>query len=83
MTVPATIADPTVGAPAPGFALPSTAGVDGALSAFRGRRHVLLAFFPLAFTSTCTAEHGAFSEDYTRFASAETVVLRVSPDALR
>ena len=41
-----------VGAVAPDFALPSTAGTDVTLSAFRGRKHVLLAFFPLAFTST-------------------------------
>src|SRR5207249_9699982 len=39
-----------VGAVAPDFALPSTAGTGGTLSAFRGRKHVLLAFFPLAFT---------------------------------
>lgn len=70
-----------VGEPAPDFTLPSTAGVDVTLSGFRGRQNVLLAFFPLAFTSTCTAEVCAFSEDYDRFATGATVVLPISVDS--
>jgi len=67
---------------APGFTLPSTAGTDVTLSEFRGRRHVLLAFFPLAFTSTCTAENCAFSEDYDAFERAGTIVLPISVDSV-
>lgn len=70
-----------VGEPAPDFTLPSTAGVDVTLSGFRGGQNVLLAFFPLAFTSTCTAEVCAFSEDYDRFATGDTVVLPISVDS--
>ena len=75
-------AGPRVGTTAPDFALPSTAGSDVTLSSFRGRRHVLLAFFPLAFTSTCTAENCAFSEDYAAFERADTVVLPISVDSV-
>src|SRR2546430_872555 len=71
-----------VGAVAPGSTLPSTAGTDVTLSEFRGRRHVLLAFFPLAFTSTCTAENCAFSEDYDAFERAGTIVLPISVDSV-
>ncbi len=71
-----------VGAVAPDFALPSTAGTDVTLSSFRGRKHVLLAFFPLAFTSTCTAENCAFSEDYDAFERAGTTVLPISVDSV-
>ena len=71
-----------VGAVAPDFTLPSTAGTDVALSSFRGRKHVLLAFFPLAFTSTCTAENCAFSEDYDAFERAGTIVLPISVDSV-
>ncbi len=67
---------------APDFTLPSTAGTDVVLSSFRGKQNVLLAFFPLAFTSTCTAELCAFSEDFDRFASAGTAVLPISVDSV-
>src|SRR5437867_6135550 len=67
---------------APDFKLPSTAGTDVVLSSFRGKQNVLLAFFPLAFTSTCTAELCAFSEDFERFASAGTAVLPISVDSV-
>jgi peroxiredoxin len=43
---------------------------------------VLLAFFPLAFTSTCTAEVCAFSEDFDRFTGVNTTVLSISVDSV-
>ena len=75
-------AAPAIGSPAPDFTLPSTAGQDVTLSSFRGRQHVLVAFFPAAFTGVCTAEACAFSEDYEQFASAGTAVLPISVDQL-
>ena len=72
---------PSPGSPAPDFTLPSTAGVDVTLSRLRGR-NVLLAFFPLAFTSVCTQEMCSFSEDYGRFRDANTVVLPISVDSI-
>jgi peroxiredoxin len=72
---------PPVGSPAPDFTLPSTAGVDVTLSKLRGR-NVLLAFFPLAFTSVCTQEMCSFTEDYSRFRDANTVVLPISVDSV-
>jgi len=71
-----------IGEPAPAFTLPSTAGGDVTLADFRGRSNVLLAFFPLAFTSTCTAENCEFSEDFDLFAAAGTVVLPISVDSV-
>jgi peroxiredoxin len=72
---------PAVGAPAPDFTLPSTAGTDVTLSSLRGRK-VLLAFFPLAFTSTCTREMCAFSEDYAQSQDEDTLVLPISVDSV-
>jgi len=71
-----------IGNPAPVFTLPATSGGDVSLADFQGRTNVLLAFFPLAFTSTCTAENCAFSEDFDQFATAGTVVLPISVDSV-
>jgi peroxiredoxin len=42
---------------------------------------VLLAFFPLAFTSTCTAELCDMRDDWDQFAGTDTVVLPISVDS--
>jgi peroxiredoxin len=70
---------PAVGTPAPDFALRSTSGETVALSALRGRR-VLLAFFPAAFTSVCTAEMCAMRDEYEVFEAENVTVLPISVD---
>jgi peroxiredoxin len=72
---------PSVGTVAPDFTLPSTSGSNVTLSALRGK-NVLLAFFPLAFTSTCTAELCSFTADYGAFRDANTEVLPISVDSI-
>jgi peroxiredoxin len=67
---------------APDFTLASTSGQTVTLSEFRGHKNVLLAFFPLAFTSTCTSEMCAFSDDFDAFATADVQVLPLSVDAV-
>jgi len=67
---------------APDFTLASTGGEPVTLSSFRGKERVLLAFFPLAFTSVCTAEMCAFTEDYATFAAAGVTVLPISVDSV-
>ena len=44
--------------------------------------HQKLAFFPLAFTSTCTTELCAFSEDFDQFEGAGVAVLPISVDSI-
>ena len=68
---------PSVGSVAPDFRLPSTSGSEVTLSGLRGK-NVLLAFFPLAFTGTCTAEP-AFS---SAFRDAGTELLPISVDSI-
>jgi peroxiredoxin len=78
MTAIATV--PPVGTQAPDFTLASTSGKSVTLSSMRGK-NVLLAFFPLAFTSTCTAELCDMRDDWDQFAGAETIVLPISVDS--
>jgi peroxiredoxin len=71
---------PAVGTPAPDFTLPNSARANVTLSSLRGK-NVLLAFFPLAFTSVCTAELCDVRDDWDQFAAADTVVLGISVDS--
>jgi len=71
---------PTAGQPAPDFTLASTSGDKVTLSSLRGH-NVLVAFFPLAFTSTCTAELCAMTDDYDEFAKHDVTVLPISVDS--
>jgi len=81
-TARATPRVPAAGDRAPDFSLQSTSGATVKLSELRGRSPVLIAFFPLAFTSTCTAELCEFSESFDQFAGKGVVVLPVSVDSV-
>src|SRR5579885_515102 len=70
---------PAVGTEAPDFTLPSTSGEKVTLSALRGKP-VLLAFFPLAFSGTCTAELCEMRDDHDLFLARGVTVLPISVD---
>ena len=70
---------PTIGQAAPAFTLPSTSGEKVTLSNLRGTP-VLLAFFPLAFSGTCTAEFCSMRDDYSAFEGRKVKVLPISVD---
>ena len=72
---------PQAGDIAPEFTAASTSGRDVSLLSFRGKRNVLLAFFPLAFTGTCSKEMICFSEDLDQFAGKGVEILPVSVDS--
>jgi peroxiredoxin len=70
---------PTIGQPAPDFTLPSTSGEKVRLSDLKGTP-VMLAFFPLAFSSTCTEEFCTMRDDYGAFSGRKVKVLPISVD---
>lgn len=72
---------PAVGSSAPDFKLPSTSGSEVTLSQFRGEKPVLIAFFPLAFSTTCTAELCSMSDNFDRYATTGVQVLPISIDS--
>jgi peroxiredoxin len=65
---------------APDFELRSHRGGTVKLSDFRGRKNVVLAFHPLAFTPVCANQMSAYESDLKRFESADTAVLGISID---
>src|SRR6202171_1661145 len=73
---------PHVGDLAPDFSAASTSGTEVSLSSFRGKRNVLLAFFPLAFTGTCSKELTCFTEDFDQVAGQGVEILPISVDSI-
>jgi len=72
---------PQVGALAPEFKLFNTDKKEIALQDLRGKNVVIL-FFPLAFTSVCTAELCDVRDNLNRYAELDAVVLGISVDSL-
>ena len=70
-----------VGDRAPDFALRSHRGGIVKLSDFRGKKNVVLAFHPLAFTPVCATQMCSYESELSRFDGADAAVLGVSIDA--
>jgi peroxiredoxin Q/BCP len=71
-----------VGDPAPDFRLPSTEGREIALKEFRGKKNVVLYFYPKDDTPGCTKEACSFRDERTKFDKKDAVILGVSLDDL-
>lgn len=73
---------PVIGKPAPDFSLPSTTGETVSLRQFKGRKTVVLYFYPKDETPGCTKEACGFRDLAAEFEKAGAVILGVSPDPL-
>jgi peroxiredoxin len=71
----------TVGDHAPDFTLKNQNGEEVQLSDFRGKKNVVLMFYPFAFTGTCTGELCTIREQQADFVNDSTEVLSVSCDS--
>jgi peroxiredoxin len=70
-----------VGAEAPDFLLKDQNNQEVRLSDFRGKRNVLLVFYPLAFTGTCQGELCSVRDNLDDFVNDRVQVLTVSVDS--
>ena len=70
-----------VGDTAPDFTLANINGNKVTLSDFRGKKNVVLAFFPFAFSGTCSAQMPSYEAELSRFQSLDTEVIGISMDA--
>ncbi|GGJ84141.1 putative peroxiredoxin (thioredoxin reductase) AhpE [Pilimelia anulata] len=73
---------PAPGDPAPDFLLKDQNNQPVQLSDLRGRRTVLLVFYPLAFTGTCRGELAGIQAELDRYRDADVQVLTVSVDSV-
>lgn len=71
-----------IGDVASDFTLPDDAQQPVKLSDFLGKKNVVLAFFPFAFSPVCTTENTCLTQDLPQFESADTVVLGISVDSV-
>jgi thioredoxin-dependent peroxiredoxin len=70
-----------VGDPAPDFALESRTGERVSLSEFRGKKNVVLYFYPKDETRGCTREACSFRDSYQAFAELGAEVVGISSDS--
>ena len=71
----------TAGQEAPDFELRSHKGGAMKLSDFRGKKNVVLAFHPLAFTPVCANQMRGYESDLAQFEKEGAAVLGISIDA--
>jgi peroxiredoxin len=70
-----------VGDQAPDFELKDQHGTPVRLSSFRGRRNVVLVFYPLDFSGVCTGELCALRDEFPEISRDDVEVLAVSVDS--
>jgi len=75
------MSSPNVGQPAPEFRLKGPGGQFVTLSEYRGKKNVVLVFYPLAFSPVCSHQLPAVQKDLARFEDLDAVVLGVSVDS--
>ncbi len=68
------------GTPAPDFTATLDDGSTFRLADYRGRKHVVLYFYPRDFTPGCTAEACSFRDNYGAIAAYDAIIVGVSAD---
>ena len=68
------------GAVAPDFTLSNQHGEKVTLSDYRGKKNVVVMFYPFAFTGLCTSELCTLRDQYVDFVNDDTEVLSISCD---
>ena len=70
-----------VGVIAPDFELPASGNRTIKLSEYRGKKNVLLAFYPFTFSPVCSLQLPGLQDNLPRFQSLDTEVLGISVDS--
>jgi peroxiredoxin len=70
----------SIGQPAPDFEIPNQHLEKVSLSSFKGKKNVLLTFYPFSFTGTCTGELCEIRDDLSAFQNDDLQVIAISCD---
>jgi peroxiredoxin len=70
-----------IGDQAPDFELKDQHGTPVSLSSFRGKKNVVLVFYPLAFSGVCTGELCAMRDEFPEVTRDDVELLTVSVDS--
>lgn len=72
----------SVGSPAPDFVLKDQSQKEVKLSDFKGKKNVVIVFYPLDWSPVCTNEHACLVNDMKRFEQLDAQVLGLSVDSV-
>jgi peroxiredoxin len=72
----------TIGQAAPDFTLMNQHGESVSLSSFKGKKNVVVIFYPFAFSGICTGELCAIRDDLAAFANDNSELLAISCDPM-
>ena len=72
----------TVGQPAPEFALKDQNQQEVKLADFKGKKNIVLMFYPLDWSPVCSNEHACMVNDMKKFESLDAQVLGISVDSV-
>ncbi len=70
-----------IGQQAPDFELKDQHGTPVRLSGFRGKKNVVLVFYPLAFSGVCSGELAAMRDEFPEASRDDVELLTVSVDS--
>ena len=71
-----------LGSQAPDFTLRDQFGQDVTLSSYRGKKAVVIFFYPYAFSGVCTGEMAGIRDRLAEFLTFDTEVLAISCDPM-
>jgi peroxiredoxin len=72
---------PIVGDAAPDFSLVNQYGETVTLSEFKGKKNVVIVFYPLSFSGICTGELCELRDNFASFERSDVELLAISVDS--
>jgi peroxiredoxin len=70
-----------IGDSTPDFNLPNQFGETVSLSQFKGKKNVVIVFYPLSFSGVCTGELCEIRDNFANFERADVELLAISVDS--